>query len=57
MHMYAYNKIMLRRHGMHWKDINKTKQNNYIFVSIIDKNNRHLSGYDQISFIGDDVRK
>ena len=27
----------------------------YTFVSIIDKNNRHVSGYDQISFIGDDV--
>ena len=26
-----------------------------IIVSIIDENNRHLSGYDQISFIGDDV--
>ena len=26
-----------------------------IFVSKIDKNNRHLSGYDQISFIVDDA--
>ena len=26
-----------------------------IFVSIIDNNNRHLSCYDQISCIGDDV--
>ena len=25
-----------------------------IFVTIIDKNNRHFSGCDQISFIGDD---
>ena len=25
------------------------------FMSITDKNNRHLSGYDQITFIGDDV--
>ena len=25
------------------------------FVSIIDKNNRYLSGYDQITFICDDV--
>ena len=37
------------------KYVSMYKSHYHHFVSIIDKNNRHISGSDQITFIGDDV--